>query len=309
MSFKKRICVVIVNYKTSSLALDCINSLTDQLNTKRDCIVVVDNNSGGEDLVILKNAIDQMGLEELVTLIPSSVNGGFSAGNNIGIKSVIAEYYLLTNTDTVFRSGSISSLLSAATEYPDAGIISPRLEWLDGKAQVSCFRFHSPFSEIINSAGTGLITKILSKFDVPLQVDEKVTFPQWTSFACVLIKNEVFEKVGFLDDGYFMYYEDVDYCRRVRKAGYNIVNWPTAHVVHLHGQSSGVNKMEIEKKRLPAYYYNSRARYFKKFYGFSGLIISNIFWYMGRIVSFLREILLGKNKTVSQFQSIDIWKK
>lgn len=305
---KKRLGVVIINYKTPELTLECIRSLRDQLDVTIDHIVVVDNNSGEEDVQRINHGIKQEGLAELVTLRISPVNKGFSSGNNIGIKAMDAKYYLLANADTLFRPGAIPQLLEAAEEFPEAGIISPRLEWPDGEPQVSCFRYYSPFSEIINAAGTGLVTGILKKFDVPLQTVEYQTKPDWTSFACVLIRQEVFDTVGLLDEGYFMYYEDVDYCRRAKQAGFEIINWPFAHVIHLRGQSSGIKKLHRDKKRLPAYHYQSRSRYYTKFYGTSGLLISNLCWLAGRTVSLFRE-LLGKSRTVPEYQYLDIWKK
>lgn len=305
----KRICIVIINYKTPLMTLDCIGTLIDQLDHKMDAIVIVDNKSGGDDVPIMQNGINQMGLSDWVTIVQSDENRGFSAGNNIGIKAVKAEYYLLANSDTLFRPNAIAGLLKAAKAYPNAGILSPRLEWRDGDPQISCFRYHTPPFEMIKTAGTDIITKVLNRFNVPLNIEDKMSMPEWTSFACVLIKGEVFDKIGYLDEGYFMFFEDVDYCRRAKKAGYELVNWPHSHVVHLRGQSSNVKKKEQKKKRLPAYYYRSRARYYKKFFGNTGFLLSNLFWFAGRSISMLKEIFLGRERAVPEFQWVDIWKK
>ena len=305
----KRLCVVIVNYCTAGLSLNCIDTLAEQLNPAHDHIVVVDNNSGGDDLTILAASIQQKGLTNLVTLIPSSTNGGFSAGNNIGIKALQAEYYLLANADTLFRPTAINQLLQAIKEYPHVGIFSPRLEWPDEQPQISCFRFHSPFSELINSANTWPITRMLKHFDVPQKIREEVTWPEWTSFACVLIKKNVFERIGYLDEGYFMYYEDVDFCRRAKNAGFKIVNWPSARVVHLRGQSSGLKKKQLEQKRLPEYYYKSRSRYFTQFYTVAGWWMSNLCWLVGRAISRPKELLLRRKRSVPEYQIVDIWKR
>jgi GT2 family glycosyltransferase len=303
----KRLCIVIINYKTPRLTLDCILSLREQVDAGKDCIVVVDNNSGGNDLALIRQGIENNGLESLVTLIPSPENKGFSAGNNIGIRAVEADFYLLANADTLFRPGAINALLQAAAEHPQAGLVSPRLEWPDEEPQVSCFRFHSPFSEIIGSAGTGIITLLLKRYDVPLPTVDRISWPEWTSFACVLIRREVFERIGLMDEGYFMYYEDVDFCRQARQAGFPVLNRPEAHVVHLRGQSSGVKELQQKKKRLPTYHYRSRSRYYRKFYGPAGPLYANLCWLSGRMVSKLRELLMGKARTVPEHQFFDIW--
>lgn len=305
---KKRLCVVIVNYKTVALTMDCLTSLNDQLDYSVDHIVIVDNNSGGDDVAIITTGVEKRGLSRLVTIISSPANNGFSAGNNAGIKAVEAKYYLLTNSDTLFHTGSIAELLRAAENYPEAGLLSPRLEWKDGQPQTSCFRYHSPLSEFINSACTGIVTRLLCKFNVPLEIVEETSMPEWTSFACVLIRREVFQKIGYLDDGYFMYYEDVDFCRRAQKAGFKVVNYPYSHVVHLRGQSSGIKKMQHELKRLPTYFYHSRARYFTKFYGKVGFWATNLCWLAGRPFSLFREILFAKKRSLPENKHFDIWK-
>ena len=308
MKKKLRLLVVIVNYKTPGLVLGCINSLHGQLDYDVDHIVVVDNNSGGDEVYEMTTAVEKKGLSLLVTIIASHENKGFSAGNNIGVKAFGAEYYLLANGDTLFRELAITNLLNAAKKYPQAGIISPRLEWKDGEPQISCFRCHSHFPELIDAAGTGVITSLLHRYNVPLKIVEEVTTPEWTSFACVLIRSKVFQQIGYLDEGYFMYYEDVDYCRRAKKAGFELINYPDSRVVHLRGQSSGMKKLQREKKRLPAYHYHSRTRYYTKFYGRIGFWASNVCWLAGRSVSLAREILFGKKRTVPEYQYIDIWK-
>lgn len=309
MQLAKRLCVVIVNYKTWKLTLECILSIREQLDVDKDLIIVVDNNSGGHDVAKLRQVIEELRLSNLVNLLPSAENNGFSAGNNLGISAVDADLYILANADTIFRPGSIAELLQAAKKHPDAAIISPRLEWPNGEPQISCFRFHSPFSEIIGAAGTGIVTSLLKSFDIPLHTQDYNSWPEWTSFACVLIRNNVFSRIGLLDDGYFMYFEDVDFCRRARQQSLLVLNCPTARVVHLRGQSSGIKKLQKNKKRLPAYHYSSRSRYYRKFYGSAGLFLSNLCWLTGRVVSKSREVIMGKNRTVPEHQFVDIWKK
>ncbi len=305
----KRLCVVIINYRTVDLVMDCLKTLVQQLDHSCDKIVIVDNNSGGDNVERLADAIDNQGLSDIVTLVPALTNGGFSAGNNIGIQTDQAHFYLLTNSDTLFREDAIAELFNALESQPNASIISPRLEWPDGEAQISCFRFHSPISEFINSAKTGFITTALKRFNVPLDVRDDVSYPQWTSFACVLIKKEVFETIGPMDEGYFMYYEDVDFCRSAKNAGFELANWPSAHVVHLRGQSSGIKKQQKEKTRLPDYYYKSRARYFSKYYGRIGYFAANVCWTLGRLLSLLKEKGLRRAGSCPEKQHIDIWKK
>jgi GT2 family glycosyltransferase len=304
-----RLSIVIVNYKTSNLVFNCIKTLIKQVDHNQDRIIIVDNNSGNNESEIINKYIEDNNWSTIVSVISSPRNGGFSYGNNLGIQAIDSKYYLLANGDTLFLSGSIAELIKAAQLDPVVGIISPRLEWENGDGQISCFKYHTPIYELICSAGTGLITSLFKCYNIPLPLVDQISYPKWTSFACVLIKKEVFQKIGYLDEGYFMYYEDVDFCRRAMNYGFKVLNWPDAHVVHLRGQSSGVKKMSAEKARLPRYMYESRARYYVTYYGYFGFILSNFCWLLGRMISFGREILMGKSLTVPKYQFLDIWKK
>ncbi|HAC66378.1 MAG TPA: glycosyltransferase family 2 protein [Cyanothece sp. UBA12306] len=299
--------IVIINYRTPYLVIDCLESLQPQIDINKHRVILVDNDSGDDSLSILEQAILQHQWNEWVNLLPSPVNGGFSAGNNLGIKAVTAENYLLLNSDTIVRPGAIASLLKGMTENPEAGLISPRLEWPDGTPQISCFRNHSPVSELINSAGTGPITSLFSSYNVPISVSDSPFEPQWTSFACVLIRRQVIEQIGLMDEGYFMYFDDNDYCRRAREAGWKVLHWPDAHVVHLRGGSGSVKSDLAKRKRPRNYLYASRSRYFAKFYGILGLWVANLFWLMGRSVSLMRELIGERPTHICEYAEQDIW--
>lgn len=297
--------IVIVNYRTPELVIDCLNSLASEIPSLPPTkVIVVDNHSGDDSVSLIKSAIVSF---DWVELIESEINGGFSYGNNVGIKAIKADNYLLLNSDTIVRKGAIALLLEALNKYPQAGIISPRLEWLDGEPQISCFRNRSPINELINSAKTGVITKILNKYDVPLAVSEETIEVEWTSFACVLIRKTVIEEIGLMDEDYFMYFDDIDYCRRTKKAGWQIIHYPFARVVHLRGGSGSVKKDIATKKRPPAYLYASRSRYFTKFYGVLGLWLANLLWLLGRSISYTREIIEKKPPQTCVLESRDIW--
>jgi N-acetylglucosaminyl-diphospho-decaprenol L-rhamnosyltransferase len=299
--------IIILNYRTPKLVIDCLASLESEVKIDRDTVIVVDNASGDQSVEIIEAAIASNNWIDWAAVLPSPNNGGFSAGNNLGMKSVKADAYLLLNSDTIVRKGAIDSLLKAMQADPEAGLISPRLEWPDAKPQISCFRYHSPWSELIASAGTAPVTKFLQKYDVPIPVSNVPFEPQWTSFACVLIRQEVIEQVGLMDEGYFMYYDDVDYCRRARNAGWKILHWPEARVVHLRGGSGSVKTDLAARKRPRPYLYASRSRYFAKFYGVLGLGLANFCWLVGRSISLVRELVKQKLPHTCEYQAQDIW--
>lgn len=299
--------IVIINYRTANMVIDCLETLLPQLDNESSRVSLIDNDSGDGSDKIIKAWIEEHDKNSLVNFIKSESNLGFSGGNNIGINTIESDYYLLLNSDTLLRKDSIKKLLNTASRHKDAGLISPRLEWPDGTGQESCFRFHTPISELLGAAQTGFIDRIFKNTKVALPVQTKIIYPEWTSFACVLIRHEVLQKIGLMDDGYFMYFEDAEFCFRTRKAGWKILHDPSASVVHLRGGSSPVKENTKLKKRLPKYYYESRARYFYQLYGWSGLTLANILWSSGRLISITRQIFGRPDKAVSEKQWLDIW--
>jgi len=299
--------VVIINYRTPELVIGCLETLVPQLDAQNDCVVVVDNASGDGSDDAIEQQVRARGWSGVVTIVRSPRNGGFSAGNNVGIRAVDAARYLLLNSDTLVRDGAIAHLKEASKRHPEAGIISPRLEWPDGRPQVSCFRNRSPLTEFLRAASLGVLSRLAGGREVGIPVTGEPTEPDWTSFAAALIRREAIDDVGLLDERYFMYFEDIDFCRRARAAGWTVWNEPKARIVHLRGGSSSVKSDAAKRRRLPRYYYESRSRYFAKFYGRTGLWLTNALWTTGAVVATLKRFLGGSAAHICQREWTDNW--
>lgn len=300
--------IIIVNYKTPSLLIDCLSGLLPELEHMNAIVTVVDNHSGDGSVNQISQWLAEHDLLKKVIVIESPSNSGFSGGNNLGIKSVNANYYLLLNSDTLIRPGAIKTLVEKTMRIPKAGLISPCLEWPDGNQQESCFNYHTPVSEFIGSAKTGLITKLFRNFIVAQPISDRPQSYNWVSFACVMVKAEVFKTIGLIDEGYFMYFEDVEFCHRAKQAGWEIMYEPSAHVVHLRGGSSPLKARAKLHKRLPRYFYESRTRFFFQTYGRVGLLSANLLWTLGWAISSLRALLSASyTSDISEKQWRDIW--
>ncbi len=300
--------VVVINYRTPALIRDCLAALAPDLEALDARVAVVDNfsNDGSAEEIGRWLELGEPWMAR-AQVIRSRTNSGFSGGNNQGIAALDADFFLLLNSDAIVRPGALAALLGAAAREKDAGILAPRLEDPDGTAQVSCFRFHSPLSEFLGAAQTGPLDALFSFAVVPAPVADHPTDCQWVSFACVLIRREAFDAAGPMDEGYFMYFEDADYCQLVRRAGYRIVNDPAARVVHLRGGTAPVKALMKAKKRPPAYYYAARTRYFRKWHGPPGPIAANVLWLLGRGVARLRALAGKPSPLLCEEQGKDQW--
>lgn len=308
-----KLLIVIVNYKVPELTLACLASLRDQIAALPGVKVgICENGSGDDSARILADAIEREGWSDWVSLKPIAPNRGFSGGNNAvlndALKSAaVPEYFMLLNADTIVRPGALAELLKAAEDHPQAGIVGPRLEWPDGTPQQSCFRDRSPINEFLRAARTAPLEKLFPNREGTLPVSDGPIEPEWLSFACAIIRREVIERIGVLDDGFYLYFDDPDYCRRARQCGWKVLYWPAARVVHLRGQSNPTKSLSAQLKRRPPYWYASRTRYYAKYYGRTGVWMANLLWIFGRCISWSRERLGRKQPHICEKEWLDIW--
>lgn len=302
-----RLGVVIVNYRTPDLTQRCVSSLAPMLEAADAVAVIVDNDSKDGSYERLRDYCAGRPESDRLKAVDAGRNGGFSAGNNVGIAAVEADWVLLLNSDAVVHDGALSALLGAADASPDAGIVTPRIVSSDGEEEVSRFRNHSPFSEFIDGAQTGPITKLFSGAEVPIYPGDWRTRPDWVSFAAVLLRRAAIDEAGPMDEGFFLYYEDCDYCRRIRAAGFSIALAPDAAFTHDAGGSTRLRAQERAQTRLPSYYYRSRSRYFRKYYGPAGPFLANAAWLAGRAIAKLRGVFGRSAPAVCEARARDMW--
>lgn len=286
-----RLLIVIVNYRTAGLTLDCLRSLAPQVidlppGTR---IVVTDNASGDDSVAQLQRAIETNGWQSWVRIMPLPRNGGFAWGNNEAIRPALAsndppDYVLLLNPDTLVRPGAINALLDFMDAHEDVGIAGSRLEDPDGRAQRSAFRFPGVLSELEAGLRLNAVSRLLKRFVVAPPPPAESCKVDWVAGASMMIRRQVFDAVGLLDDAYFMYYEEVDFCLRAARAGWPCWYVPASRVVHLVGQSSGVTDESKPKKRRPAYWFESRRRYFLRHLGRARTLLADSFWVLGHAI-------------------------
>jgi GT2 family glycosyltransferase len=281
-----RIHVVIVNYRTAALTIDALRSLESQRRGLPQLRVTVTDNASGDDSVPRLTDAIQANAWSWVTLMPLPQNGGFAYGNNMAIRAILAgadpaHFILLLNPDTLVRPGAVTALHDFMLENPQVGIAGSRLEDPDATPQRSAFRFHSLFSELDDALRLGLISRLLRGHAIAPPVVDHPIVTDWVAGASMMIRRAVFDAVGLMDEAYFMYYEEVDFCRRAAAAGWPCWYVPASRVVHLVGQASGVTDTKKPAKRRPAYWFESRRRYFLKNHGRLYATLTDAAWIMG----------------------------
>jgi len=278
--------VVIVNYRTPELTIECLRSLhADDRAQLPIAVLVADNRSGDNSVEMLGREIKNRGWDAWGTLLPLQRNGGFAYGNNRAIEkifnqSLLPDYIWFLNPDTEVKPGACKALVEFLAAHPEVGVAGSRLESPGGEHQISAFRDHTIISELLAGTRLGVLDKVFSKWLVAVSSNtENAHQVDWVSGASMMIRREVFEKIGLLDENYFMYFEEVDFCIRARKAGWPIWYVPESRVVHLEGASTAGVSGTI--RRRPKYWFESRRRFFLKNYGRCSLLLADLAWMIG----------------------------
>lgn len=293
--------IVIVNYRTPGLVVDCLGSLAPEVTRLAGArAVVVDNASGDGSAEAIAAAIRDRGWGGWAQLLAHPENGGFSAGNNAGIRLLAAagglpDWILLLNPDTLVRPGALDEMLRFGAERPAAGIVGAALFGADGAEAVAAFRFHTAASELLGALDFGPLTRRLARWEVPLPASRTSRRVDWVSGAAMMVRREVFDSVGLMDEGYFLYYEETDLCRRAARAGWECWSEPAAEIVHLEGQSTGAS-LGKPGRRVPGYALESRRRYFTKNHGRAYAVLADLAWLVGYLGYGLQRLVAPARK-------------
>jgi len=222
--------IVIVNLNTKDLTVGCLRSIEKTAETLSFEVLLTDNGSSDGSVEAFKKIQKEDFWKGRFALILNDGNLGYAKANNQGIRKAKGKYILLLNNDTVVHADALQNLIKFARSSPDAGVIGSKLLNIDGSLQMSCYHFPTitnAFKEYWLGQ-KGLFEKYAPVGDAPAKVDSVVG-------AAFLITPEARKIVGILDERYFAYFEDIDYCRQVWKKGLKVYYLPDSVVTHYHG--------------------------------------------------------------------------
>jgi GT2 family glycosyltransferase len=245
------VCIIIVNWNTKEYLLSCLESILQKTGSVPWKVVVVDNGSQDGSSTAVKRKYPA------VHLVENDRNLGFSKAANQGLRNSSGRYVLLLNPDTQVQEGALEQLVSFMEGHPEAGVAGVQLLNPDGSKQNSVANFPSFATELLNK---NLLRWMFPKkfpgkqknYFRPIEVDSVIG-------ACMIVRREAIGQVGLLDEDYFLFLEETDWCYRMKKAGWKVYHLPQTEVYHYQGKST-----EIARKRAKVEYYRSRYYFFKK---------------------------------------------
>jgi N-acetylglucosaminyl-diphospho-decaprenol L-rhamnosyltransferase len=253
--------VIIVSWNVKALLQRCLASVMESsARNAFECeIIVVDNASddGSQDMVRHHFPTAK--------LIASATNLGFTKGNNVGIADSSGRYILLLNPDTEVVGNALSEMVAYMDHHPDAGALGPKVLFPDGRIQSSRRRFPTLATAFVESTVVQQWfprNRTLAHYYVSDRSDDQEQDVDWIIGACLLIRRETWDQVGPLDEAFFMYSEELDWCRRAKALGWRVVYVPDATIVHHEGQSS----IQVVPARH-IYFQSSKVYYFRKHHG------------------------------------------
>ena len=295
--------VLTVSYKSAALTIESLRSVAAERERAAPGIdiraIVVDNASG--DYPLLKRAVAENGWGSWAQVILAPRNGGFAYGNNLALQKAFAEhapdYLHLLNPDAQVRPGAITALVRFLEAHDTVGIAGSSFENLDGSDWPIAFRFPSLISELCAALHIGLVDRLLQRWQVPRQMSRTAQPVDWISGASMLIRAKVFATIGGLDENYFLYFEETDFCRRARAAGFATWYVPESRVMHDAGQTTKVMERTGGPTRLPAWWFESRRRYFAVAFGMRRAILIDLIVALAYPVGLLKRFALGRGAT------------
>jgi GT2 family glycosyltransferase len=257
--------LIILNYNTREHLRVCLASVLAEGSTS------VSNGSLSAEVIVVDNASDDDSADMVaaefpwVTLIRAPKNGGYAYGNNLALRQAHGDAIMLLNPDTVLNPGAIAELLARLMEHPEAGIVGPLLLRPNGSMHLACRRsFPTPEVAFYRLSGLSRVFPKSPRFgrynltylapDEPLEVDS-------VCGACLVVRRRVVDAIGLLDERFFMYGEDLDFCLRAKRAGWTVRYEPSVVVQHQHGAASRKRAL-----RTTFHFFRAMDLFYKKHY-------------------------------------------
>lgn len=305
--------IIIINYNSRSVLLDCLRSLTNCNISFKTEIFIIDNAST-ESIKDLEQEFPNF------HFIFNERNIGFAGANNIGIRKAQGQYILLLNPDTIVNSGFLEPLIRYLDSHPSVGIVGPKIFNAHGEIEHSTHSFPSIIKEFFH-ANEGLkrffhyqspLMRIVSRFAgkgaaASYWAHDEERVVDHVTGACMLVKKEVIDQAGLLDEAFFLYNEEVEWSLRIKKAGFDSVFLPESNIIHLFGHSTQQKVQKQKVNHLLVERYRGMFYLFKKHFSVLHLIILRLIVLQGfccRLLSLLFRQFTSSRLPVEEFYKV-----
>ena len=281
--------IVILNYQTFELTKNTINSIFEYEYPFSYEVLLVDNASGDDSLSRLKDYF-----KDNVIFIESSENNGFAAGNNQALKIAKGKYQLLLNSDTIVWENTLEIIYYYMEKHTDVGATGCRVLLENGDLDKACKR---SFPNVKNSFFRLFHIPTKSKddnYNLDSLPDDGVYEIDCLTGAFMFIRKEALDEVGFLDETFFLFFEDIDLCFRIKQAGWKIVYYGKSKITHFKGASS-----KKQKSKLIYEFYRAMYVYYKKHHAHESFFITNFIVYFGIALLCILKLFLNLFKKKS----------
>jgi len=292
-----KLLAIILNYKTAAMTLESLAALMRELATLPDArVTIVDNDSQDGSFERLARAVADSPWSDRVEVVASDYNGGFAYGNNFAIRRALAagqapDYFYLLNSDAFPDPGCVRALVDFLDAHPAAGIAGSYVHGPEPEPHKTAFRFPSVASELESTLGVGFVSRLLEPWIVALPLPTATRQVDWLAGASMLIRRAVVESIGLMDEAYFLYFEETDYCLQARRAGFTTHYVVESSVTHIGSASTGYKD---KSRPTPTYWYASRRYYFLKNHGRAALWAANAVYLLGGLLCRLRGRVGGR---------------
>lgn len=299
-----KLSVIVVSYNTRKLLRKALNHVYASQGINSFEVIVVDNNSHDGSPEMVAREFPQ------VHLIRNSDNVGFAAGNNPGIEAAKGEYVLLLNSDAFVFDNSLKRTVEYMEANPETGIMGPQLICEDGSPQPSAREFPTPWKKMkVLSGWDSRHSTYESYYDYFKEGPDMHPVPRsvdWVPGTYFMIRREALNDIGLLDERFFMYYEEVDYCLRAKAQGWKVDFNPQISIIHLGGQSSISTQKTVSRtgRQLVDIRVNSEYDFFRKHAGSSGMFLAAGFEVGWKSLIWLKNLLIrGKYSAIKMEES------
>lgn len=289
------ILVIIVNYRTASLTEKCLEAVAQERAAGVNLsAILVDGCSGDGSVPQLRAFLDASDIGDWTELLALDFNGGFGWANNQAMLhrgDQLPPYIYLLNPDAEIEPEAISALAQILDDHSDVGAVGSQLLEVDGSKSASAFRFPSVRNEFVRGAQTSALRRFLALQPSTVEIAQAGPV-DWVTGASVMLRRDALRQTGLFDDGFFLYFEEVELMQRLRQAGWYVWSEPASRVKHIGGASTGIEE-SLRPRARPAYWYRSRKRYFTLARGRTHGLCANLAWLFGYALIGLPRLLLS----------------